>query len=240
MVHPLIKCITSVLVHTGGKNECSECGKSFTASSGLQYLQRFTVEKGFMSRVNAGNLFLINPVSDQQKVHVGERALWVQWMSLSDFGMVNSMGGHKCSYQAANKTISRRNLRPREGVSSLSPSNGQVFGLQCQFAYFRTRESGHCNPLSLPSQLWELPRRPSPPSVPAPTPQEPCSYTALHAQWSLLSTGKKCWQLSYEWSHYRHGNAVPTTSLPQQCTGFRAAKSEGDLDDTVWYHLCAI
>ena len=47
MVHPLIKCTTSIPVHTGGKNECGECGKSFTASSGLQYLQKFTVEKDY-------------------------------------------------------------------------------------------------------------------------------------------------------------------------------------------------
>ena len=107
--------------------------------------------------------------------------------AVNEFGRVwggNSVGGHKCSYQAANRTISRRNLRPREGVSSnlYLPAMDRYLGFSVSLPIAGQGESGHCNPLSLPSQLWELPRRPSPPSVSAPTPREPCSYTALHAQ----------------------------------------------------------
>lgn len=156
MVHPLIKCTTSVPVHTGGKNECSERRKSFTASSGLQYLQRWTVEKGFMSGVNAGNLFLINPVSEHWRVHTGESALWVQWMSLAELGVATvwedtAVIRHKW-------TISRRNLRRREGVSSNQylPAMDGYLGFSVGLPVSGQGESGPCNPLSLPSQLWEL------------------------------------------------------------------------------------
>ena len=156
MVHPLIKCTTSVPVHTGGKNECNERGKSFTASSGLQYLQRLTVEKGFMSGVNAGNLFLINPVSEHRRVHTGESALWVQWMSLAELGVATVW--EDTAVIRRKWTISRRNLRRREGVSSnhYLPAMDRYLGFSVGLPVSGQGESGHCNPLSLPIQLWEL------------------------------------------------------------------------------------
>ena len=55
-------------------------------------------------------------------------------------------------------TISRRNLRRREGVSSnhYLPAMDRYLGFSVGLPVSGQGESGHCNPLSLPSQLWEL------------------------------------------------------------------------------------
>ena len=53
----------------------------------------------------------------------------------------NSMGGHKCSHQAAIGPFLARNLRHREGVSSnyRLPATDRYLGIRGQLAYFRTR-----------------------------------------------------------------------------------------------------
>ena len=88
MVHPLIKCITSVPVHTGGKKvqwmwEIFHCQLWPSVSSEIHSGERLYEERECRkSFLDKSSLF------DQQKVHVGERALWVQWMSLAEFGVV--------------------------------------------------------------------------------------------------------------------------------------------------------
>lgn len=54
-------------------------------------------------------------------------------------------------------TISRRNLRRREGVSSNQylPAMDGIFGFSVRLPVSGQGESGPCNSLSLPSQLWE-------------------------------------------------------------------------------------
>ena len=47
--------------------------------------------------------------------------------------------GHKCSHQAANGPFLGRDLRHRGCV--FSPSNGQIFGIQYQVAYFQDKGS---------------------------------------------------------------------------------------------------
>ena len=70
----------------------------------------------------------------------------------------NSMGGHKCSHQAANGPFLARNLRHREGVSSnyYLPAMDRHFGFSVRLPISGQGESGHCSPLSLPTQLWGL------------------------------------------------------------------------------------
>ena len=68
------------------------------------------------------------------------------------------MVGHKCSHWAESEPFLGRNLRHREGVSSsysLSTMESYL-GFSVRLPIPGQGESGHCNPLSLPIQLWEL------------------------------------------------------------------------------------
>ena len=70
----------------------------------------------------------------------------------------NSVGGHMCSHQTADGPFLGRNLRHREGVSSnyYLPAMHKYLGFSIRLPISRQGESGHCNPLSLPTQLGEL------------------------------------------------------------------------------------
>ena len=121
-------------IHSGERSfECSECGESFNSSSGL---------------------------FGHQRVHTGERAIWVQQMrtdlGLAEFRGGNSMLGHKCSHWAESGSFLGRNLRHREGVSSSYSAIERYLGSSVRLPIPGQGESGHCNPLSVPIQLWEL------------------------------------------------------------------------------------
>ena len=70
----------------------------------------------------------------------------------------NSMGGLKCSHQAANGRFLGRNLRHREGVCSnyYLPATDRYLGFSVRLPIAGEGEAGHCNPLSLPTQPWGL------------------------------------------------------------------------------------
>ena len=160
-------------IHSGERSfKCSECGESFDSSSGL---------------------------FGHQRVHTGERAIWVQQMrtdlGFAEFRGGNNMLGHKCSHLAESGSFLGRNLRHREGVSSSYslPAMERYLGSSVRLPIPGQGESGHCNPLSLPIQIWELKGDLfSPLSLPPPPPpQEPCSYTVLMlGGQDFFSTGK--------------------------------------------------
>lgn len=66
----------------------------------------------------------------------------------------NSMGGLKCSHQAANGRFLGRNLRHKEGVCSNAMDRYLGFSVRLPIA--GKGEAGHGNPLSLPTQPWGL------------------------------------------------------------------------------------
>ena len=123
-------------IHSGERSfKCSECGESFNSSSGL---------------------------FGHQRVHTGERAIWVQQMrtdlGLAEFRGGNSMLEHKCNHWAESGSFLGRNLRHREGVSSSYslPAMERYLGSSVRLPIPGQGESGHCNPLSLLIQIWEL------------------------------------------------------------------------------------
>ena len=70
----------------------------------------------------------------------------------------NSVGRHKCNHQGANGPFLARNLRHREGVPSncYLPAMDRCLGFRVRLSISGQGESGHCNPLSFPTQLCEL------------------------------------------------------------------------------------
>ena len=81
----------------------------------------------------------------------------------TDLGLAEFRGGkgmveHKCSPWAASGPFLGRNLRHREGVSSSYslPAMERYLGFSVRLPIPGQGESDHCNPLSLPTQLWEL------------------------------------------------------------------------------------
>ena len=68
------------------------------------------------------------------------------------------VGGYNCSHQAANGPFLGRNLRHSEGVSSnyYLPAMDRYLGFTVRLPISGQGESGHCSPISLPTQLWGL------------------------------------------------------------------------------------
>ena len=126
-----------------------------------------------------------------------------------------------------------KNFRHRESVSSnyYLPAMNRYLGFRLPIS--GQGESGHYNPLSLPTQLWELKEHLVHSLSLASPPQESCSYIAFHAQWSWLSTGKQRSWLSHEWSHYLPGKALfPPPPCRNTALGLRQPRVDKRL---VWY-----
>ena len=133
-----------------------------------------------------------------------------------------------------------KNFRHREGVPSnyCLPSMDRYLGFSVRLPISEQGESGLCNPLSLPTQLWELKEHLVHPLSLASRPQESCSYIAFHAQWSWLSTGKQHSWLSHEWSHYLPGNALfPPPPYHSTALGLGQPRVDKRL---VWYCMISL
>ena len=80
-----------------------------------------------------------------------------------------------------------KNFRHREGVPSIYylPAMDRYLGFSVRLPISEQEESGHCNPLSFPTQLWELKEHLVHPLSLASPPHESCSYTVFHAQWFM-------------------------------------------------------
>ena len=68
------------------------------------------------------------------------------------------LGGNLCSHSATNGPFLERTLRHREDVLSV---NSQLYGNQinARLPGSRHEKSGHCRPLNLSTQVWELKKK---------------------------------------------------------------------------------
>ena len=151
----------------------------------------------------------------------------------------NGVGGHKCNHQGANGPFLGRSLRHREGVSSncYLPAMDRCLGFSVRLSI--SGQGSLVIAILFPFQpsfansknnLFTF--------CPCPAPQESCSYTALHAQWSHLSTGKQDSWHSYEWSHYLAGNALfPPPPCHSIAVGLGQPRVEKSL---VWYCMISL
>ena len=142
------------------------------------------------------------------------------------------------SHQAAGGPFLGRNWRHREGASSNYhlPAMDRHLGFRVSLPISGQGESGHCNPLSLPSQLWELKGHlVSPLSLPSlPLLRSPAQtlHPTLSGHDDPLGGNADGFPVNEPVASL----VMPCHPRAKLCTGFRAAKG----GEETWMILCDI
>ena len=129
--------------------------------------------------------------------------------------------------QASDGPFLGRDLRHREGVSSYYhlPAMDRCLGFRVRLPISGQQESGHCNPLSLPTQLWKLKGHLAHPlSLPSP----PLLKGTAHTLHPMLSSHN--YPLGSNIDGFPVSDPIVYLVMlchlhAKHCTGFRAAKS---------------
>ena len=109
-------------------------------------------------------------------------------------------------------------------------------GIQCQVAYFRARGVWSLKSSFPSNPALGTQRMPSPHSVPAPLPKSPARtlHSTLSGHDCPLGSNVHGFPVNDPIIYLAF--SVPATSVPQHCTGFRAAKS-GEEPCVILYDL---